>query len=98
MLAMQARSDRRDAIASLCRPPRQWWDVMSKAPNLWLGGSAEYTNWRQVEAALRRDGASLNTLLDAQIKLTESLLQLWLASASRVWGKPEVTQTIERPV
>jgi hypothetical protein len=58
---------------------------MSFAFPVWLGGSAQYMTWRQVEAALRRDAASLNTLLDAQIKLTESLLQLWLASASRVW-------------
>ena len=58
---------------------------MSFAFPVWMGGSAEYTNWRQVEAALRMDGASLNTLLDAQIKLTESLLQRWLASAWRVW-------------
>jgi hypothetical protein len=93
---MKARSDQRDAIESLCRPPRQWWDVMPKAPNLWLGENAECTNWRQVEAALRRDEASLNTLLDAQINLTESLLQLWFASASRVLEKPQVTAMFER--
>ena len=67
---------------------------MPKALNLWLGENAECTNWRQVEAALRRDEASLNTLLDAQINLTESLLQLWFACFARL-EKPQVTAMFE---
>jgi hypothetical protein len=88
MSAMKARSDRRDAPEgefAVSPPAQQGSDAMYKTQNLWWGSGAVCSNWQQAGDALCRDSASLATLLDAQIKLAESLWQCCLASASRIW-------------
>jgi hypothetical protein len=88
MSAMKAHSDRRDTpegeFAVLPRA-QQWWDAMYKTQKLWWRSGAVCSNWQQADDALRRDSASLATLLNAQFTLAESLWQFCLASASGIW-------------
>jgi hypothetical protein len=88
MSAMKAHRARRGAPEgelAVLPPAQQWWDMMYKTRKLWWRSGAMCSDWQQADDALRRDSASLATLLDAQIKLAETWWQCCLASASRIW-------------